>query len=300
MPNSSWAIIHEVSQQAVRNPAAREKEQFRATAQSLGAKIIDIPANWARHSDAESALADLAPASQPIPTILSGFIHPADDYAELYEAAAQHNYLLLNDPRQYQRSHSMREALPLLAELTPRSAFIETIEEISSAIHNIGLPAFVKGDVQSRKDRGWKACVAITEDELEDIAQGLLDSYAWSEGYVVIRELVPLRHARTQPDGFPIGREFRAILFQNHVVGLGYYWPGDDPLSQLTDEEEQKLHRLAVQSSERLQVPFLVVDIGQTESGEWIAIETGDPQTAGFGLINVRRMLESIITHGAW
>lgn len=38
---------------------------------------------------------------------------------------------------------------------------------------------------------------------------------------------------------------------------------------------------MAVLASERLGVPYVAIDIGQLESGEWIVIETADAQFAG-------------------
>ena len=295
----TWAIIHEASQQVGANPAAREKQRFTETGRDRGAQIIDIPANWARHSDAETALSHIPRAPQPTPTFLSGYIHPGDEYEELFESASARNFILANDPDEYQRSHSMSESLPLLAELTPKSFMIDDLAELPAALAEIGLPAFVKGDVQSRKDRGWQRCVANTEAELETIAADLLDRYAWSEGRVVIRELVALKHSRTQADGFPIGREFRAIVFGSKVVGLGYYWPGGsaDPLRALDESEERAVRELALQAASRVRVPFVVIDIGQLEDGAWIVIETGDPQTAGYGEIDPGQMIGEILSN---
>ena len=52
-------------------------------------------------------------------------------------------------------------------------------------------------------------------------------------------------------------------------------------------EEEKKVLKLAVLASKRLGVPYVTIDIGQLESGDWIVIETGDAQFAGLGQIPV-------------
>ncbi|MHC0064411.1 ATP-grasp domain-containing protein [Nostoc sp. UIC 10890] len=42
---------------------------------------------------------------------------------------------------------------------------------------------------------------------------------------------------------------------------------------------------MAILASERLGVPYIAIDIGQLESGEWIVIETADAQFAGLSHI---------------
>jgi hypothetical protein len=44
---------------------------------------------------------------------------------------------------------------------------------------------------------------------------------------------------------------------------------------------------LAVQASRRVGTPFIVVDVGQLETGEWIVIEVGDGQFAGLSQVPV-------------
>ena len=140
---------------------------------------------------------------------------------------------------------------------------------------------FVKGAVQSRKSRGWKACVAETEDELRLLCRHLLELDNRSRGRVVVRKLVRLRHSRVSAEGFPLGREYRVFLLRGEVLGWGYYWEGDDPLKALAPDEEQAVLSLAAEAARRVGTPYIAVDIGQTEDGEWIVIETGDAQFSG-------------------
>ncbi|MEH2086851.1 ATP-grasp domain-containing protein [Nostoc sp.] len=42
---------------------------------------------------------------------------------------------------------------------------------------------------------------------------------------------------------------------------------------------------IVLSESERLGVPYIAIDIGQLESGEWIVIETADAQFAGLSHI---------------
>lgn len=49
----------------------------------------------------------------------------------------------------------------------------------------------------------------------------------------------------------------------------------------MTAGEEQTVLALATGAAERVGTPYIAVDVGQTEGGEWIVIETGDAQFSG-------------------
>jgi hypothetical protein len=66
-------------------------------------------------------------------------------------------------------------------------------------------------------------------------------------------------------------------------VTYGYYWDGDDPLRRLAPAEERAVLGLALEGARRLEVPYVTIDVGQTEAGDWLIIESGDAQFAGIG-----------------
>jgi hypothetical protein len=49
----------------------------------------------------------------------------------------------------------------------------------------------------------------------------------------------------------------------------------------LDAEEEKQMLAVARSAAQRVGVPYVIVDVGQVESGEWIVIEVGDAQFAG-------------------
>jgi hypothetical protein len=164
---------------------------------------------------------------------------------------------------------------------------------MGQAVSELGLPVFVKGTVQSRKARGWKACLAETADELERLTAAYLSLEGRTRGRVIVRELVKLRHVQSSPQGFPFGREYRVFLYGKSILGYGYYWEGDDPLEDLTSEEEAAVLGLA-RTAARIGTPFVSVDIGQLEDGHWIVIESGDAQFSGYSKIPVLSLWNSI------
>lgn len=165
--------------------------------------------------------------------------------------------------------------------MTPESLVLTDPGEWKAAGERLGYPVFVRGTARSRKAAGWKACVATGPDELRQLVEGLFALPYRSRGRVIVRRLVPLRHSRTSDQGFPLGREYRVFLYTDQVLAFGYYWEGDDPLRDLTPEEEQCMLAVAEEAARRVAVPFLAVDVGQVEDGRWLVIGVGDAQFAG-------------------
>lgn len=281
-------VIHETTAPEAAGAASQSVDAVAEVLGQAGFESIEIPAAWPRESDAQRILRRVAGRSLPVPAVLSGFIHTSDDYAELYAALAAKNLMLINSPAEYVRCHSLAAAYPHIRGLTPESVIVRDVGSVPEAAWRLGFPLFIKGAVQSRKDRGWNACVARSISEAQEITADLLDAYSHSEGNVLLRKLVPLRHQSRRPDGFPVAREFRVLLHEGTPIGMSHYWPEEGALAILAPGEQGRVEALACEAAQRLRVPFLAVDIAQKEDGNWIVIETGDPQTSGFANLDVR------------
>ena len=75
------------------------------------------------------------------------------------------------------------------------------------------------------------------------------------------------------------------VVYDGRILAHGYYWDGEDPLSSLTSDEEAAVAALVKRGAERLNAPYIAIDVGQVESGEWTIIEVGDGQFAGHSQI---------------
>lgn len=263
----------------------QDLEKSIEAARLSGWRIHFIPPEFSGECSAEDALSHLQPAAGPEPAVWIGYIPPLSRYRELYKAAAALNYFLLNAPEEHRRVQEFDAAYPFLEGITPASEIITSVDECEAAAGHLGLPLFVKGTVQSRKARGWKACVAESVDEFRRLTAALLELENRSRGKVIARQLVRLRHSR-EINGFPLGREYRVMLYRGEVLALGYYWEGADELRELSQKERRVVEALATEAGRRLDVPYVAVDIGQAQNGEWIVIESGDPQFCGFSQIS--------------
>ncbi len=264
--------------------STRDLQASMAAARLAGGQIYTIPPDFSLCDTAENALYHVPMQSRPTPAWWTGYIPDFARYEAIYNAARAKNIVLLNSPVQHRLVQEFDLAYPFLKGLTPRSLVVTKIEQCHDAVQKLGLPLFVKGAVQSRKSRGWKACVAENEDELRVLVAQLLELEKRSRGRVLVRELLKLRHTRTHND-FPLGREFRVFLHRGAVLGSGYYWEGNDPLQVLNSEERATVEALAKKAALRLDAPLIAVDIGQTEDLRWLVIETGDPQFSGVSQI---------------
>jgi hypothetical protein len=273
-------VLSEDSPRLSPSPSAQSVKAVTEAARLTDCRIYYIPQQEVCES-AEDALAYVPVQEEETPGAWLGYIPTPEWYAAIYAEALRKRIRLLNSPEEHLDAQEFDRAYAHLQELTPRSVIITDPTECAQVVAQLGLPVFVKGAIQSRKASGWKACVAETLEELERLCVRLLDLETRSRGKVVVRQLVKLRHHRVSAQGFPFGREYRVFLYRQEILGFGYYWEGDDPLKPLLPDEQTVVLARAKEAARRVGSPFLAVDIGQTESMDWIVIETGDAQFSG-------------------
>lgn len=204
-----------------------------------------------------------------------GYIPSVQRYIELSKALRKKGIRLINSITEHLFVMEMDRYLPYISDLTPKSLVVRSIDECRS----VEFPVFVKGSVQSRKARGYKACVADNIEELEERIRVLLELENRSRGKIIVRELVKLKRTNIRADGFPAGREYRVFLYRGQVLSIGYYWDNEDFLK---DSERNEIIKLSEEAARRCAVPYMVVDVGQLEDNKWIIIEVGDASFAGF------------------
>ncbi|MBD2292837.1 ATP-grasp domain-containing protein [Anabaena sphaerica FACHB-251] len=279
-------VISEATEQTELSTSAKENKLMTETAQLLGFKVYYIPPDFQDCGTAENALWHIPQYAEETQGILVGYIPELERYQAIYQAALDKGIKLLNNPLEHQIAQEFDMFYPLLQGLTPESVIITSTDECIKASELLGFPVFVKGAIQSRKQQGWKSCVANNLEELTELTAKLLKLKYAARDRIIVRKLVNLRYQRFANNGFPMGREFRCFIYNHQILKYGYYWDGKDDLSKLSTAEEEQVLNLAILASQRLQVPYIAVDIGQLESGEWIVIEIGDGQFSGLSQIS--------------
>jgi hypothetical protein len=273
---------------------AQEMQAVLEAARLYGCRVYPIPPDFTVCETAENALAYLPTFEAPILGVWVGYIPTIDRYSAIYDAALDKGVRLINSPEQHQTAMEFDRFYPLLHDITPKSVIVESLTELPSVTTQLKFPVFVKGAVKSNKEQGLNAVVAKDMTELETLAQSALVHSYRSRGKVIVRDLVALRRVDETPQGFPISREYRIFIYKQEIVAYGFYWDEFDDSQPLTGQERQTMFNLAIEAARRTQVPFLAVDVGQLESGEWIIIEIGDAQFCGLSQIPVLELWSKI------
>lgn len=260
-----------------------------AAAKTLGHRVHLIPR--------EGALS----AAEPALTrgdfqwgLLSGDGFSPERYRRLHDEARELNITLLNDPDQHANAEEVDRTVQLLEGLTARTEVVKNESEVEEALKRLPLPVFVRGAISSAKELGWKACVAESLGEAQTLVTRLLSLEAYSRGRALLREVLPLRRIEKLHEGFPLSREYRLFVLDADVLAMGPYWVKEDPFGALTERDEREIRALAHEVAKRTKVPWLAVDVGQLESGDWRVIETADPACSELAAVNPRDLLGAL------
>ncbi len=273
-----------------------ETQQIVETARRYGCETYLLPAAVGYSIAAVDALANLPNFERTQVGIWAGFIPSQAKYEAVYRVAADKNICLVNDPSQHQTVLEFDRYYPLLGDLTPLSMTITSVNECQEAGGKLGFPVFVRGAVKSNKTLGWDACVANNTDELSYIVEQILSLPHRARGRAIIRKLVKLRSRSLMPGNFPRTREYRLFVYGNRVLACGYYWDEFEDEFELTATDRSSLTELAIAAATRVNVPYIIVDVGQLESGDWIVIEVGDAQFAGMSHVSIPELWSYLAT----
>jgi hypothetical protein len=63
-----------------------------------------------------------------------------------------------------------------------------------------------------------------------------------------------------------------------------------DPFGPPSEDEWARINGLALEAAKRLEAPWISVDLAQTEAGEWLIIEVGDPQFSGVSQMSIKEL----------
>lgn len=176
-----------------------------------------------------------------------------------------------------------------LGKLTPRTwRNLEDLPEKG--------PFVLKGETNSRKSH-WKRDM-FAENKLEAImiANRLADDSLIGQQKLYIRQYIPLVKYMDGVNGMPVTKEFRFFIAFGHVLSGGYYWQNYvDDIGGVPDPNEVPREFLQeVIEAVGDQSNFYTIDVGQTESGEWIVIELNEGQQAGLSCNDPFKLYENL------
>lgn len=163
----------------------------------------------------------------------------------------------------------------LLSEFTPQTWF-------DSEFNDDG-PFVVKGRTNSRKHDWGKKMFAKNKEEAIEIGCELLRDNLIGQQGIIYRKYIPLRTYEIGINGLPFTNEWRFFYLGKKCLSYSYYWS----IAQKTDWE---IPQIAIDFANFIAnkvhsfVNFFVLDIAETETGEWILIEINDATMSGLSL----------------
>jgi hypothetical protein len=158
-------------------------------------------------------------------------------------------------------------------EFTPESWTEENIHECQHPG-----PFVVKGKMKSRKWQ-WKSLMfAPTKRDALRLGERLKDDAEIGEQGIVYRRYVPLRSFGAGKDGLPQTNEWRFFYLGTRRLSYAYYWSGSDFLDRAAIPGDAVMLADQIAAIVANFVPFFVLDLAETEAGQWILIEVNDGQ----------------------
>jgi hypothetical protein len=225
---------------------------------------------------------------------------PFADYPAVFEALQGQGISLIHTPDEHRRADDLRVWYPLLHDLTPQSLWFEGEPDIERIGDELGWPVFVKGSRQTSGHRKRLAMAAGPAELQRLLKEAETDALLGSQS-LVFRRFAPLRLLPSSvesphPERLPGAFEFRTFWWRGELAGVGPYWWQDEPY-QLDGSARIEALSLARKAAQRLDVPFLVIDVAQTAEGKWIVVECNDGQESGFAGVPAVAMWSAVLAN---
>ena len=217
-----------------------------------------------------------------------------DDYEAMYKACLAYGFELINSPAQHRKASELEHWYPDIEEFTPKSVVFEHLPTVDEVLKHFTFPVFIKGNRQTAKHNPALA-IANNKEELESILKAYQQNNILHWQKLVCREYVSLQPLDYEvAHTVPLSFEFRTFWWKSQLVGAGRYWAQFIDYDW-TSTQQAKALSIASMAAQRLQVPFLVIDLALTAEGKWIIIECNDGQESGYCGVNVREMWRRVL-----
>jgi hypothetical protein len=143
----------------------------------------------------------------------------------------------------------------------------------------------LKGSTNSRKDQ-WKTKMFAEDYKAAvNVYCELANDSVISDQNIIIRRYVPLKSFGASLSGVPFANEWRLFFYKTKRIGMGYYWINSDFEIPKIESVPNKAFELADKVAKIIseKIDFFVLDIAETQSGDWILIEANDAQMCSLG-----------------
>lgn len=217
------------------------------------------------------------------------------DYPSLYERLQIEGISLVHTPEEHQKASELPFWYPLIIDLTPESIWFSDFPTAHQIEQHLPYPLFIKGARQTSKHRA-SLSIAKNRADLSYILKEFQNDSILHWQSLVCRKFIPLRVLQEgKGDQLPVAFEFRTFWYKAQLAAMGPYWP-EQQNHPVTALEIQDMLGVAQTAAARLQIPFLVVDVAQTQTGQWLVIECNDAQESGFAGVSPVKLWQRTVT----
>lgn len=188
---------------------------------------------------------------------------------------------LINSYQQHRYIADLQNYVYDLHDLTPKTwDNLQDIPEVG--------PFVIKGETNSRKSNWLRDMYAPDKKAAIDICNRLSNDGLMQQQKLYIRQYVPLVKLMDGVNGMPVTMEFRFFVAYQKLLCGGFYWQNYvDDLGSVPDFHQADLNLLnEVIRRVGNKSNFYVIDVAQTQSGEWIVIELNDGQQSGLSCVD--------------
>jgi glutathione synthase/RimK-type ligase-like ATP-grasp enzyme len=234
----------------------------------------------------ETSLRKTKPNNKMEIIIYRGWMINPIEYKNLYENLLSKNYMLINNPTEYQNCHYLPDSLKFIEKYTPKTVFqkmdnknsLDVLIEKSKVFN--GKPVIVKDYVKSEKHYWDTACFVPNSNDVNKLTEIINNLIELRENYlnegIVIREYIELfnltKHSKS---GMPLSEEYRLFFYKNELLCIYNYWEECD--YNINQPKTKIFEKIA----KEIESNFFTMDIAKDKNGNYIIIELGDGQVAG-------------------
>jgi hypothetical protein len=219
-------------------------------------------------------------------------------YRDLEEDLVNLGSKLINTYKQHRWIADIGNWVEDLKHLTP-----DTWRNLDD-VPDSAFPVVVKGETNSKKFLWNTHMFAKDRMAASSVVCRLQEDGFIGEQWCYFRKYVPLKKLMDGFRGLPVTNEFRVFVCNGKVISKGYYWANwyeDLPYKPNVDEIPNEFLNDIVDCVGDKAV-FYVVDVAQTENGDWIEIELNDGQMSVLSMndpevlyINLRKETDLIV-----
>ena len=203
------------------------------------------------------------------------------DYDTLYAGLLELGVRLVHSPAEHQLCSELPLWYPKLEGLTPESWWFDKAPDAKTAGELAGWPLFMKGSRQTSRHKAKLSIIANPKAYDEAVAEFATDRMLhWQQ--IVIRRFERLRPVEADMgQKIPASFEFRSFWWHGELAGVGPYFV-EYAKYDWTPAERTTALAIAQEAAQRVNLPFVVIDLAQKIDGDWTVIEINDAQECGY------------------